>query len=793
MNRHLWAIFGLIVALLLCAPASAQDDSQVNDLQVELSQIQLDVNVLEETSASENATDTDLATNKVQLEKLSQTTFELALRAAALLKKFDAQITELGAAPEAGIGVEPETVTAARQKLIAAKGEVALIVRESESLVVRISAIIEKIIKLRSANFTKDIFTRHPMSVSVWHKVNSGMSLEWRRLNFTMSNWFRLLGQNKLNETILALLLSLGFAVSITIAARTLIYPLITRADTEQSQPYLRRVFSALWATLVPSLAVTLSLATLYLAFKGLSLLPLRVEEIFTAVLIAIGLLTFVIFLTRAVLAPGKAQWRVIEISESAANRLTFLISFMAVVYCGDYLLAEVRRAMSFPVEFTVMTSFVSALLFAAVLSLILMTKLTDTPSPENPASAPGWALWIKWPMVAAIILIAVAGVTGYISLAHFVAGQILITGAVLVAMYIAMLSARAVSRSGALKESRFGSYMVQQLKFSEISVDQLGLVFGSLLLIAALVIGIPFILLQWGFQRQDVQSWLIRFLGGFNIGDVRISFANIALAIIVFIVGLILTRIFQRWFTGNVLTRTRLDTGVKHSIGAGIGYIGFIVAVILALDYTGIDLSNLALIAGALSVGIGFGLQNVVSNFVSGIILLIERPIRVGDWIVVGNQEGYVKKISVRATELETFDKQSIVIPNAELINTSVGNWMLKDKTGRLIVELGVSYDSNEEEVRDILYRLIAEDNRIAIDPSPFVRFKDFGDNALVFEVRVFLRDISDIIRVGSDLRFAIRKAFRDAGIAIPFPQRDIHVHAAQAGQASLDGANKD
>ncbi|MBZ0215513.1 MAG: hypothetical protein K8F25_03075, partial [Fimbriimonadaceae bacterium] len=229
-------------------------------------------------------------------------------------------------------------------------------------------------------------------------------------------------------------------------------------------------------------------------------------------------------------MAPGKAQWRVFEISESAAKRLTFLISAMAVIYCADYLLAEIRRAMSFPVEFTVLTSFISALLFAAVLTLILMTKLTDTPSAEKSISAHGWALWIFWPMLVSIIVITVAGITGYISLAHFVAGQILVTGAVLVAMYIAMLSARAVSRSGALKESRFGSYMVRQLKFSEIAVDQLGLVFGALLLIGALVIGIPFVLLQWGFQRQDVQSWVARLLGGFNVGDVRISVANIAL-----------------------------------------------------------------------------------------------------------------------------------------------------------------------------------------------------------------------------------------------------------------------
>ncbi|TFH53351.1 MAG: mechanosensitive ion channel family protein, partial [Candidatus Zixiibacteriota bacterium] len=242
-----------------------------------------------------------------------------------------------------------------------------------------------------------------------------------------------------------------------------------------------------------------------------------------------------------------------------------------------------------------------------------------------------------------------------------------------------------------------------------------------------------------------------------------------------------------------NVLTRTRLDPGVKHSVGAGVGYVGIIIATIVALDYTGLDLSNLALIAGALSVGIGFGLQNVVNNFVSGIILLIERPIRVGDWIVVGEKEGYVKKISVRATELETFDRQSIVIPNAELINTSVGNWMLKDKTGRLIIEVGVSYDTNEEQVRDIFYRLIAADDRIATYPEPYVYFKDFGDSALIFQLRVILKDVSDIIKVGGDMRFSIRKAFREAGIAIPFPQTDIHIHKTEPTEASVSSSRKD
>lgn len=783
----------LLVMLSLIGVAVAQEDSQATDVRAGFEQILADVSALDAASTAETVPDITLAANKAALEKLSRTTFELALKTSAALRKIDDQIAELGPVPDPGTAAEPEAVAEERQRLLTLKGETALTVRDAEKLAVRISDIIETIVRLRSEKFAEEIFARHPMSLDVWREVRNGFSLEVRRLNFAFSNWFRILGQKIVNETAIAVILSVGFAALITIATRMFVSPLTARPFMDHEQPYLRRVFAALWATLVPSTAVTASLAVCYLSFKQLSLLPPRVDEIFLAVLTVICLLAFVFFLARAVLAPGRKYWRVLAISESAAQRLTMLISVIAAIYGADYLLAEIRETMSSPVGFTVLASFISTLLFAAVLSFILLTKVTEDTSEDTPSGHRGWNPWFYWPMWLAIVIIIGAAASGYVSFARFLAGQIVVTGAILVAMYIGMLSARAVSRSGALGESRLGTYLIHRLDFSEVSVDQLGLVFGSLLYVGVVVIGAPFIMLQWGFQRDDVLSWVSRALGGFNVGDVRISFANIILAVAAFVIGLILTRIIQRWLTVSVLTRTRIDPGVKHSIGAGVGYLGFIIAVVVALDYTGLDLSNLALIAGALSVGIGFGLQNVVNNFVSGIILLIERPIRVGDWIVVGNNEGYVKKISVRATELETFDRQSIVIPNAELINTSVGNWMLKDKTGRLIVEVGVSYDADEEEVRDILYRLIAEDNRIATFPEPYVYFKDFGDSALIFQARVFLKDVADIIKVGGDMRFGIRKAFREAGIAIPYPQRDIHVLTNNPAPVSISTGNKD
>jgi potassium efflux system protein len=771
----------LIIALVFFGQAAAQENAQNEGLRTSIEQIQTEVDALAETSVAKNVSDAILASNKATLVKLSRTTFEVALEASAQLREFDDQIAGLGPVPEPSSAPEPEAVAAERQRLSAIKGETALAVSDAEKLAIQISNLVEKIVQLRRDKFTEQIFARNPASFGVWQEVKGGMDLELKRLKFAFTNWFRVLDRNIINETIPAVIVSVGFAAFIVFFTRVFLFPLVARPIMDHEVPYLRRVFAALWTALVPSAAVAASMTVCYFSFKDLSLLPLRVDEIFRAALTAVGVLTFVLFLTHAVLAPGKKYWRLLEISDYAAWRLTILIGVMAVIYVGDYLFAEVHSTMSSPVAFIVIASFVSTLLFAAVLSSILLTTLAERPLGDIPKASRGWSPWLYWPMWLAIAIIVSAAVAGYVSFAEFLAGQIVVTGPILVAMYIGILSARTISRSGALGESRLGSYLTQRLEFSEISIDQLGLVFGSFLSVGTVVIGVPFILLQWGFQRDDVQSWVTRVLSGFDVGDVRISFANIALAIIVFIFGIILTRIFKRWLTKNVLTRTRLDPGVKHSIGAGVGYFGIIIATIVALDYSGLDLSNLALIAGALSVGIGFGLQNVVNNFVSGIILLIERPVRVGDWIVVGEKEGYVKKISVRATELETFDRQSIVIPNAVLINTSVGNWMLKDKTGRLIIEVGVSYDTNEEEVRDIFYQLIAADDRIATYPAPYVYFKEFGDNALIFQLRVILKDVSDIIKVGGDMRFSIRKAFREASIAIPLPQRDIHIHKTE------------
>lgn len=299
-------------------------------------------------------------------------------------------------------------------------------------------------------------------------------------------------------------------------------------------------------------------------------------------------------------------------------------------------------------------------------------------------------------------------------------------------------------------------------------------------------------VLLSWGLSAEGTAilgRWLT---DGFEIGDVRLVPTKILAALLIF--GLLTTVV--RWMRGRVvpgwMRRTRLDTGAREAITTITSYIGMALAAVIALSMAGIGFQNLAIVVGALSVGIGFGLQNIVNNFVSGLILLFERPIRRGDWIEVGNTQGYVRQISIRSTRLETFDRSEVIIPNAELATTQVINWQLRDSWGRVIIPVSVAYGTDTERVREILLRIAHEHPKTMSGgfavPEPVVLFRAFGESSLDFELRFFIPQIDERLSVISDVNFAVDSAFREEGIEVPFPQRDLHFRTAVPQQREQD-----
>ncbi len=490
--------------------------------------------------------------------------------------------------------------------------------------------------------------------------------------------------------------------------------------------------------------------------------------------------------LARATLAPFSVTgWRMTRLTHNSSRRLyRRIVALSWAVAVFMFLEIPAAKHVQIPVNLSIFYSFIADTIIAAFVLSLLPARLwrdragRPVQQDRNDSGLPfTYGAVIRATVATIALAIPVASLLGYANLADYLTNNLFLTGLVTGVSLIMHGLARDITTL--VLSRRTGHAPVLEGDQSQTEPETRILHFWLVASVdLALFIGAGLILLTaWGVAWKDLKNWLLALLNGIQIGNFTFSITDLASAIVIFIIVLVATRALQRLLEHRVFPQTRLDAGVRNSLKAATGYSGLVIALMLAISTIGLDLSNLAIIAGALSVGIGFGLQNVVNNFVSGLILLIERPIKVGDWIVIGTHEGYVRQINVRATEIQTFQRASVIIPNAELLSSALVNWTHKDTQARVEVQVGVAYGSDTAKVQDLLLDCAKSHPKVSRWPQPYVLFQDFGDSSLDFEVRFFIAQADQTRLIASDVRFAVDAAFRQHEVEIPFPQRDVHV----------------
>ncbi len=691
------------------------------------------------------------------------------------LAEVKSQIEKLGPPPGANQPPESATVVAERARLNAIAGALDGAVKTTELAWVRAKQLIDRITVMRYQIFARNLFERRmsPLLPAMWSDVGDRMPAIIGRSKYYGGDWLTWVGR-KATAVAGVIAGALAAGLLIWLAVQQMV---VRRRDRVEGIPsFFDRITSAAKVAPARMLAPAAVAILLYTDFDTLELWFSPWER--TAEIALQGWLIYIVgaILASVALAPRQPRWRLIPVDDRTASHLLLFVKAILAVYIVDTVLVEFGRAIYVPLVITVAQSFITNIATAVLLILLLLTPFVPQTGPLravngldqlniDPVSrhAP---LWIKLPMWLLALAIIVSSIVGYVALGRFIAQQIVLTGTVLAIAGLFYLAVRAVtrerggerSRVGVLLESRFGIDSARQgqlVKLGEVAAT-----------FALALAALPLLLLQWGFAAADIRDWAKALFFGFEVGQFRISLVRIMIGILLFTALLFLTRMIQRWLRDRVMAQGRADAGVANSVDTAVGYVGIGLAALISVSYAGFDITSLAIVAGALSVGIGFGLQSIVNNFVSGLILLVERPIKVGDWIVVGDQQGNVRRISVRSTEIETFDRASLIVPNSELISGRVLNWTHRNLLGRVILKLTTDAQADPETVLTILEQAAREQVLVLPTPTPMAALDTFAPDRLEFSLRVTLSDVTTSGRVKSDLHIAILKAFRAAGI---------------------------
>ena len=682
------------------------------------------------------------------------------------------QLTSLGPPPAEGQPSEDPDVVATRKRLSEELSRSQGRITRAELAITRALAIENEIGRREQAVAQAKLAERGPTPLlpTTWRNALSEDDVIYKRVRLSAMEWWRELQIAEMSTpTIATALFILMIAAALAFPLRRWVLMRWGPRPAAEPPSYSRRIVAAAAEAIARVLLPALAVLTLRALFKVTS--PLDESDPFPVFVIhgsRILIFYFIVSgLTISCLSPRMPVWRLVPVSAEAAVTLGRRIILGAT---GLLILSFVMIGATNPETMQRSEAFASILALAA--SVIATVAFLPCLHAKYWLSETHFKSRLSWIVrtIAALTIIAslCAAVVGYSSLARDLLSSLLISamliGAALLLREIIGESIRAFMTPG----RRYYDAISRSTGLS----PEGGLRTGFWLrLTTDLVLWPPVIyavLIACGLSPTLLNAWMVRFFTQIRLGDLNFSLVDTAAAILTVVVGFLLVGAVKRWVRERVMPNTQLDLGMQNSIATGVGYSGGLIVLMLGIMVLGIDFSSIALVAGALSVGIGFGLRTVVENFVAGLLLLIERPIKTGDWIMVGTTEGIVKSISVRSTEIETFDRSAVIVPNSVLIASPVTNWTHKNRIARVVVKLTVALGADARLIERILLDAAVRTERVMKHPAPSVVLRTITQEKMDFELRCFISDTDYYLPTLSAVNFAVDEALRTAKVEL-------------------------
>ncbi|GKS99416.1 DUF3772 domain-containing protein [Acidovorax sp. SUPP3434] len=704
------------------------------------------------------------------------------------LADLDTRLAGLGPSPEKGAPADSPDVAQQRAGLAKQRAVVDADLKLARLIVVDADQRSADLVRQRRQQFQDALTARidSPLGPTYWRALRNAWPSDTARLSMLAVEIRQALERAMEPARRATFLGSLAGALLLAVLGNWLAKRVLVRvAPTRLPSGRLRRSLLAAVSVVVHVLLIGLAAQ---LALSGVDVgdnLGDRLHGLgSTAVRLAI-FASFAIGLGHALLSRRRSSWRLPSLSDDLARRLSPYPWWIALVAITSGLITEINTAVGASLAAEVTTQAVTALLVALI--AIACLRHLHTPrttakdgaaeggsEPAEAAAAPPRPLWVGllvacagFASVATLVLVAL----GFVALASTLARQMVWSAIVFATAYLLYQLADDVCEAVLSSKGSFGRRLHSGMGIDAGLLDQAAVLGSGVLRVVLFFYMVIALMAPFGTGPDEVFRRGSSLNNGLQVGNFALAPQALLTALAVVAAGFVAIRVLKRWLSDRYFPNTSLEPGMRSSIVSLLGYVGGVLVVAAALAALGISVERIAWVASALSVGIGFGLQAIVQNFISGLILLAERPVKVGDWVVLGDTEGDVRRVNVRATEIQLGDRSTVIVPNSEFITKTVRNMTLTGAPGRVLLRLPAPLDTDAQRMREVILQAFHAHEGIMEDPEPIVQLEGILNGTLTFLAIGYVSNPRNSGGVRSDLLFTILDNLRGAGLALSPP----------------------